>query len=230
MFENNVEIALDKVEAVKKFFTAYSSSIVLFNTNAFRAISPNLPPNIQTLMDSGQMGVRVLERAPIGGEHVPAIEANLDEIKRYMLDEGQHKIFEYSITLLYSSFEGFIRNCFCEIDPDKENAIIYVSTQSFAELNLQTDSSVVQDLLKIREIRNCYMHNKGIWDSKSAGNLSKVVTNLKDESYLLQLPSSTGEVYTTAVGDLIQKPINSAAVLLWMCTVFEGFYNSVKNT
>ncbi|WP_077288106.1 hypothetical protein [Cognaticolwellia aestuarii] len=230
MFENNVEIALDKVEAVKKFFTAYSSSIVLFNTNAIRAVSPNLPPHIQALMDSGQMGVRVLERAPVGGEHVPAIEANIDEVKRYMLDEGQHKIFEYSITLLYSSFEGFIRNCFCEIDPAKEDAIIYVSPQSFAELNLQTDSPVIQDLLKIREIRNCYMHNKGIWDSKSASKLSKVVTNSKDESYPLQLPSSTGEVYTTSVGELIQKPINSAAVLLWMCTVFEGFYNSVKNT
>jgi len=230
VFENNVEIALDKVEAVKNFFTAYSSSIVLFNSNAFRSVSPNLPPQIQALMDSGQMSLRVLERAPVGGEHVPAIEANIDEVKRYMLDEGQHKIFEYSITLLYSSFEGFIRNCFCEIDPAKEDAIIYVSPQSFVELNLQTVSSVIEDLLKIREIRNCYMHNQGIWDCKSASKLSKVVTNSKDENYPLQLQSSTGEVYTTSVGELIQKPINSAAVLLWMCTVFEGFYNSVKNT
>lgn len=229
MFENNVHIALDKVASVNKFFTAYTSSIVLFNSNAFRTIAPSLPTHIQAMMDSGKMGVRVLERAPIAGEDVPAIEANVDDIKRYMLGEGQHNILEYSITLLYSSFEGFIRNCYYEIDPSKEDATIYVSKQSFVELQLQTESTLVNDLLRIREVRNCYMHNKGIWDIKSAKKLSKIITGTEDNNFSLELNSSTGEVYTTAVGQPIQKPINAASLLIWMCTLFDNFYNGVKN-
>jgi hypothetical protein len=228
VFENNVEAALDKIASVKKFFIAYTSSVVLFNSNAFRTITPNLPPYIQGMIDSGQMGVRVLERAPVSGEHVPAIEANVDDIKRYMLEDGQHNIFEYSITLLYSSFEGFIRSCFCEIDPSKEDVIIYVSKQSFVDLQLQTDPNLINELLKIREVRNCYMHNKGIWDTKSAKKLSKVITGTEDSNFSLELHSSTGEVYSTSIGQPIQKPINSASVLIWMCTQFETFYNDVK--
>ncbi|WP_321283018.1 hypothetical protein [uncultured Vibrio sp.] len=148
-----------------------------------------------------------------------------------MLVEGGRKIFEFSVQLMYSNFEHFIREALLNIEPEKyEGKIIYFGKDKLIELGLEIADELLFNILTIRETRNCLVHNSGVWDEKSAKKLSKAITSDEDLAYPLTIGSSTGEQYETCVGEAIKTALNQTANIKWMSSVFREFYQAIERT
>ncbi|MCL2913080.1 hypothetical protein L2725_04675 [Shewanella corallii] len=219
----------EKLKEVEKFFASYQSAVLF---HSYQHLAQVLPPNLATKIH-GNMPIRILDRAPTGYEkdEIPAIELNQADMKKYMLEEGSRKIFEFSVQLMYSNFEHFIREAMIHLKPEKyEGKVIYFGKDKLVELGLDISDELLFNIISIRETRNCLVHNSGVWDEKAAIKLSKAIIGDEIADYPLSIGSSTGDTYITAVGSTIQTALNQTANIKWMSTVLQEFYEVVERT
>ncbi|MCS5423121.1 MULTISPECIES: hypothetical protein [Psychrilyobacter] len=146
-----------------------------------------------------------------------------------MLEEGNKKIFEFALKLLYSSFESFIVKCYVDINSSNENRILYFTENTFGDLGISIDSSLLHNLLKIKLVRNCYEHNEGKWNERTAKKLSEILTGNKDPNFCLKLKNSSGETTVTNVEETIKTSYNQVSNLLWAIDIFEKTYGEIQN-
>ncbi|MBW3528144.1 hypothetical protein KO533_16470 [Shewanella sp. NKUCC05_KAH] len=222
-------LASKKLEDVEKFFASYQSAIFFHSSEHIAAgLPPHLAKNIH-----GNMPLRILDRAPTGYEKepIPAIEFNQGEMKKYMLEEGGQKIFEFSVQLMYSNFEHFIREALVAHNPERYSGkIVYFGKEKLEELGINIPDEVVSNIIIIRETRNCLVHNSGVWDDKSARKLSKAINGVENNEFQLAIGSSSGEIYKTPVGVSINTALNQTANIKWMTAVLQIFYSEVART
>jgi len=229
MYTSEVEKARKEILSIEKFFAAYQSATTFFST---QHIVSQMPPQIAHHAQQG-IKVRLLESAPTGKEteEIPAIAFSENDLKRYMLDEGQFLIFNYSFKLFYSAIENFIRECTVSKYPSKSGKILYLEPSTFQKLSLDHIDKDITDLIYIlKETRNCLVHNDGVWDYKSAEKLSNVIIGIKDPDYSLILGTSSGESFRTPVGSKLNLPINRVATIKWMSSGLLAFLKAVETT
>lgn len=217
-----------ETESLKKFFIGYTNASLFYNSNIPGLNHINFPPGVKEKILNGNFTVKNLDRAPIGGEEIPGIQGEFKEIKSYMLEEGQRKIFDYTLILMYSYLESFIRECSIKRYGTFQEECRYLGKRSLKKLNISLGRSTLNGIIRIREIRNCIIHNNGIWDEKGAKILSKAYMRKEDKKYPLELVCPVDGVYRTEVGEKIKLPINSTSIVIFLMESTNLFYNEIE--
>ena len=117
MWDKKCDYFIKKVKFIEKFYTAYQSLIVFFDK---QFILSQIPAQFQKYI-SDKLFICFRE-FPLTGNEENSLPNGLifsfEELKRYLLEEGQFKIFESSVKLMFSVIENFIISCYLEKNPN----------------------------------------------------------------------------------------------------------------